>query len=161
MEDKRKINDLRYENEKMMLDNTYHRKKEEEIKIIEDFWRDFIERKSKLEEFVKGKFLGEVNCINLNGAKVLDSEVKYNGESGKYNIRITQWKSPDGRIKREYRKNFHNSKHCPHEDLAPILGFMDISVDPLIQHFKEKYSVDKIIEPENDCKPSTYTGENI
>ena len=128
---------LEYYDLKRQIDFSYSMRKEEQEKYLNGLWKDLNKKVEELEEMVKEEFLDTVKNIELNGSEVLSSRVRYDPGSKQLNIKISKWKTPSGEIIMDEDKKFPPSYICPHSALAPILGFMGKSPDPLIIDFKE------------------------
>jgi hypothetical protein len=148
---------LKYQDLKNRIDFAYPVKKKEQDKYLKEHWEGFNKNKRELEGIVRKDFLETLKCIKLNGAEVLGFKIKYiplyenDTPDSKWDVKITRWKSSDGKIIKDNCQGKPVSSFCPHSALAPILGFMGAPPDPLITQFKEKYGIELIRDPDNDC----------
>jgi len=148
---------LKYEDLKNRIDFAYPVKKREQEKFLEELWKEFNKNKSELESIVRKDFSETLKCVKLNGAEVLGFKIRYvplyenNTPTSKWDVKITKWKSPEGQVIRDNCDGKIIFSYCPHSVLAPVLGFMGAPPDPLIIAFKDKYGIELIRDPDNNC----------
>jgi uncharacterized protein (UPF0335 family) len=144
-----KNKDNSYKSIKNNIDIDYTIKTSEQNIFLKNHWRGFNEKVEYLESIVKKDFVEAIKDVNLEGAEILGYDIKYNPEFKSLDIKITKWKSSDGRISDDNSMDSHSL--CPHFDLAHILGGIDIPVHPKIIEFKKKYDISRIKSPKNYC----------
>jgi hypothetical protein len=155
--------------QKSKVINSYTKRIKREARI----WKGFSEEQKRLEKFVAdefGRVLKEIGSLPVSGylfefepdqkdVEILDYKVEYKLPEetglaqGSFSIKITKLKLPSGKIMDD--SNVLSSQYgCPHRYLEGICGHRSLrdELHPKMREFAEKYHVDRIKEPNNDCE---------
>jgi hypothetical protein len=106
--------------------------------------------KEKLEQIIHEEFGKVIQKIRLKDrAKILDYKVTE--KQGIIEIKITQFKIQSKGMMKVMDDNytFSSGYGCPHDYLEPICGFE--RGNPEIKKFRNKYLINNIEGPDNDC----------
>jgi len=129
------------------VNQSYFNRKEKQV------WKGYNKEVRELTDIVGREFqkvLDEIEPVvslwieryNKNTAKAIVKRfnIGYNPEQEKFTIKIHEIKTTDG-----------EPIESPHSFLGLITGFDD-GLHPKIKEFKEKYNVDDIRNPSNNCE---------
>lgn len=144
----------RYKEIKSEVDLNYPIKLEEEKILLAKHWEEFNNKQGYLEKIVHDEFGKVISLVSPlihknNVAEIVNYHVQYDLESKSFQIKVTEFKLPNGKIMND-EVFLSKTYGCPHIYTSKICG-KDGELDKTVKEFKEKFDIKTIKNVNHNC----------